>query len=701
MDASRNANAGPAYGGTIPDAQAICRALERSNCQRSCACHTAARRGHGKTHCPLPGHADKKPSLSVWITANDQVGVYCHVCGRAQQGALYDRLRELGLWPDRPRSRDHTSRRRTPNSGLTVAQFAQAKRLDLDLLQREHVSDFIRFGQSSVRFAYLDPQGEELAIRYRIGIGTGDDFRWKERSQAVPYGQQHLGRARRAGYIVGVEGESDTLTLWQHDFEAIGFPGAGTFQEDRDAPLFDGIAVIYLVIEPDKGGDAVLGWLSTSRIRDRVRIIVMPPGQKDPNDLYRADPARFRERFRTLIDAAVPYSTHDAAMREKQRAAAWAGCERLARKPSILAALGASARRRGLVGESRTARLSYLVIVSRASERPVSLILKGPSSVGKNFIVKNVAPFFPDRAYWLRTSLSEHGLIYNQDSFVHRTLMFVEAASLENPFTEYIVRALLSEGRIVHETTETTPQLHGRTITKEGPANVIVTTTAVSINQENETRFFSATLDDSPEQTKRIIDEAAVERDRTVDTTPWHALADWLDAQEFRVVIPYAERLVALIPPVAVRLRRDVPAVLELIRAHAHLHRATRKRNAEGATVAQVKDYAVVRRLVGDLIAEGVNVSVSKKIRETVAAVIKLGGADVTIMQLAKALRIDRSSAQRRYAQARDAGYLKNTEKPGVKARVALDEPLPENIAILPNAAALDETIDVDVEIGG
>jgi hypothetical protein len=64
------------------------------------------------------------------------------------------------------------------------------------------------------------------------------------------------------------------------------------------------------------------------------------------------------------------------------------------------------------------------------------------------------------------------------------------------------------------------------------------------------------------------------------------------------------------VPPVAVRLRRDFEALLNLIRAHAVLHRATRETDQDGRVVATVEDYARVRELVADLVSEGVEAAV-------------------------------------------------------------------------------------------
>ena len=72
------------------------------------------------------------------------------------------------------------------------------------------------------------------------------------------------------------------------------------------------------------------------------------------------------------------------------------------------------------------------------------------------------------------------------------------------------------------------------------------------------------------------------------------------------MTIPYSQQLAERVPPVAVRLRRDFGSLLALIRAHAILHQATRDRDDDGRIIATLDDYAVVRDLVADTIAEGV-----------------------------------------------------------------------------------------------
>jgi hypothetical protein len=123
------------------------------------------------------------------------------------------------------------------------------------------------------------------------------------------------------------------------------------------------------------------------------------------------------------------------------------------------------------------------------------------------------------------------------------------------------------------------------------------------------------------------------------------------------VTIPYARELVKKIPPVAVRLRRDVGSLLALIRAHAVLHQASRGRDEQDRIIADLDDYAVVRGLVADVMAEGLNATVSKTVREIVEAVTAIASTDgVQLRPLADKFNLDKSNVSRRLAQAADGG---------------------------------------------
>ena len=172
-----------------------------------------------------------------------------------------------------------------------------------------------------------------------------------------------------------------------------------------------------------------------------------------------------------------------------------------------------------------------------------------------------------------------------------------------------------------------------------------------------------------------------------VELAPWHAYQRWLARGDCEVVIPFAPAIANGINPVAVRLRRDFGALLNLIKAHALMHRQTRQRDGDGRVIAEVTDYSAVYALIDPLLAEGVGITVSQTMRETVQAVagIVAAGGPASVSAVAKMLALDTSSASRRIQSAIKQGFLENEEsQPRKKARLVLDLPLPTTRGILP-----------------
>ena len=580
--------------------------------------------------CPYPDHVDENPSWR-W----DLVKAQAH-CTCTSSASIFDVIGKLkgcdfaeaklvaaGLigQPDlirqRGRKKNKGERVQIPGNnsatpqhscGCTLTEYADAKGLNADALGSFGISEMHYLGQPAIRIPYYSADGREAAVRFRIALDGKDKFRWRKGDKAQLYGLSRISSARERGEVAIVEGESDCHTLWQAGFPAIGLPGAGNWSEERDAATFDGIENVFVVIEPDNGGDTVRKWLAKSKIRDRARLVRLD-GFKDPSALYCDDPARFDERWRAALDAAVPW--RDEAERERKEAqeAAWSACGELARSPDILSEMAQFVRARGLVGEERIAKLIYLAATSRLLSRIVSVAVKGPSSGGKSFLVETVLKLFPPEAFYVLTAMSDHALAYGEDLLAHRIIVLYEAAGLTGDFGSYLIRSLLSEGRICYETVEKTNEgLKARRIERDGPTGLITTTTAVALHPENETRLLSVNVTDTPEQTQLIMRTQARRKSCTIDLdlAPWHALQQALALERAQVFVPFAGELADLVPPVAVRLRRDFPTVLALIEAHAILHQASRERNAEGEIVATFEDYSEVREIVADLVSQGV-----------------------------------------------------------------------------------------------
>jgi hypothetical protein len=318
-----------------------------------------ARNGRGWT-ARCPAHGDRRNSLSIRYRDGRWL-LKCHAgCDWREiinavgldSSALFDDQTKGGGGPiptnhrataqplrkppqltDAKGSRQKRATTDAAASGLTLEQYATAKALPLDFLKTCGLSEFTYDHKLALRIPYLGAGGEELAVRFRIAL-EGDRFRWKSGTKPCLYGLHRLNEAQKTGYVVLVEGESDCHTLWLHGVPALGVPGAANWREERDACRLNGIETIYVVVEPDRGGDAVQKWLSRSTIRHRAKLISLPA--KDPSALHLEGPQEFSRRWQVACLGAIPWMAVEAEGNAAERTDAWEKCDDLARSPNIL-----------------------------------------------------------------------------------------------------------------------------------------------------------------------------------------------------------------------------------------------------------------------------------------------------------------------------------------------------------------------------
>lgn len=636
-----------------------------------------------KCECPF---CHKK---SFSIKQNDEFGRCFHpVCGRSI--VVNAERREGGVSSPKPRATVQ------PTSGCTLDAYSSAKKLPLDFLKRLGLSEITYMGSKAVRIPYLDEAGHETAIRFRTALrkdADGDNrFKWKKGAQILPYGLWRLPEARKLNYITLVEGESDAQTLWYSDIPALGIPGAATWK-DSWAQYLEGIEKIYVSVEPDSGGEAVIKWLADCAFRDRVRLLDFA-SVKDPSALYVRDPDGFRAAWSAILKKAIPFKEHKRIYIERRKSELWEKCRQIAISPNILDLICSALTKRGHVGETKLIKILYLAVTSRLLSKIISVAVKGPSSGGKSHSVEHVLSLFPKSAYYDLTSMSEKALAYSSEPLQHRILVIYEASGADNEFSNYLIRSLLSEGKIKYVTVEKINNKHeARLIERAGPTGLLLTTTRSKLHPENETRLLSLTVTDTAEQTRNILISIAESRDCLIDISPFIALQEWLELNNSEVVLFYASQLACSIPPIAIRLRRDFHVLLSFIRSHALLHQANRRRDDQGRIIAEIEDYKVIQELTNDIFSDGVDASIPGIIRETVSAVKSLlphSNDEVNVTSIAKYLKLDKSTAWRRVNDAIFRGYLINLEdRKGKPARIKLGDPLPYEMTILPHPSLL------------
>lgn len=531
---------------------------------------------------------------------------------------------------------------------------------------------------------------------FQTSLGGEQRYRWRVRDQPMPYGYEQLQKAQDQGRIALVRHLSDALVLRRIGIPALALLDADRKLDDLTIP-FRGLSGIYILaaeaLNPNVGR-----WIARSGLSEVVRLISAPQGGLTA--AYRVAPEMFLQTVNAMLETASSWERSAAVRRAEEKERAWADCQGLALDGRILDRFADDLKRSGFAGDLRPAQTLFLCMTSRLLELPVSLALKGPSAGGKSFILKTALPYFPPRAYHELSSLSPKALIYLAEPISHRMLVVAEYDGVEEKSTEYILRTLLSEGKIIYDAPA---NVAGQWITQhyvvEGPAGLILTTTRLRLHPENETRMHVLEINDTADQTRAILGaQAAGARSGATASEPdyvrWHALQIWLEYGERAVAVPYAGSLAARIPAhSAVRMRRDFPRVLQMIKAHALLHQSSRGRDTNNQIVATPEDYAVVYDLMAAHLAVESGAAVSTEVRETVEAALKLYKENklVTITTLAGILELDKSSVSRRVSHAIQEGFLHNQEtRKGRPARLVPGEELPGTHGVLPHPSQLE-----------
>lgn len=177
--------------------------------------------------------------------------------------------------------------------GLTLVEYADAKKLPLDFLKSLGLSNTTETRQGAlvpiVLMPYKDESGAVAAVRKRQALrkpphGKDNRFIWRkgDAEHLIPYGLWRLADMRAAGWVLLVEGESDCHTAWLHGLPAIGVPGAKNWRPEW-ARYVEGLEV-YVWQEPDPGGETFVSRMAGSL--PRAQVITPPDGVKDLSAIH-------------------------------------------------------------------------------------------------------------------------------------------------------------------------------------------------------------------------------------------------------------------------------------------------------------------------------------------------------------------------------------------------------------------------------
>jgi DNA primase catalytic core len=278
---------------------------------------------------------------------------------------------------------------------------------------------------------------------------------------------------------------------------------------------------------------------------------------------------------------------------EHEAALAWL------KAPDLLQRIAADFDACGLVGEATNKLTAYLACVSRLLASPLAVLVQSSSAAGKTSLMDAVLAFMPEEARIRYSAMTGQSLYYmGQTDLKHRILALAEEEGAAR--ASYALKLLQSDGELTMAATGKDPTT-GALVTQEyhveGPVMLMLTTTAIDIDEELMNRCLVLTVDEGAQQTQAI--HARQRERRTLagllakqnkhDIQTLHRHAQRL-LKPLAVVNPYAEQL--SFHARHARARRDHEKYLTLIDAIALLHqhqRPVRQAQARGQAIEYIE----------------------------------------------------------------------------------------------------------------
>ena len=365
------------------------------------------------------------------------------------------------------------------------------------------------------------------------------------------------------------------------------------------------------------------------------------------------------------VEPAVP------AMTEAEREQAL----ELLRDPNLLDRVLADFDTCGLIGERTNKLVGYLAAVSRKLERPLGVVVQSSSAAGKSSLMDAVLSFMPEEERIKYSAMTGQSLFYmGETNLKHKILALVEEEGAHR--ASYALKLLQSEGELTIASTGKDLQT-GNLVTQEyrveGPVMIMLTTTAIEIDEELLNRCLVLSVDEGREQTQAIH---RLQRERRTlagllnGQRKQRLLAQHRHAQRLlkplKVLNPYADRLTFLSDKT--RTRRDHEKYLTLIDAIALLHQYQRvlhitQHDGEAIEYIEVtwEDIEIANRLAHEVLGRSLD-ELPPQTRRVLARLMDMVKAQCAAQQ------IDR--AQYRFSRREVREY---TELSDTQLRVHLD----------------------------
>ena len=324
----------------------------------------------------------------------------------------------------------------------------------------------------------------------------------------------------------------------------------------------------------------------------------------------------------------------------------------------------------GIVGEGQTRLLLLIVASSYKCKDPLHALIQGSSGTGKTLLMRKVMEMIPENDRHVWTRISDKSLYHAGTKYKHSSIAVEDWDGLSEE-VQYVVREMQSGKRLTSTITvkDAKGKMNNQEILAEGPISTLMCTTRGAVYEDNMSRCLLVAVDESAEQTERILDYQYQKDRGEIDSRGEKQAVDSIQnmvylLQPKEVVNPYAGKI--QLPKRVHKIRRLNQLFQCFVKQITWWHQYQRQVDKQGRLITEKEDVQQAIKLLFETIilkVDELDGSLRQFFESLKAHVLSQGEGEKYIFrrrEIRQSLNLSKSQVQRYMSELESLEYIRN-----------------------------------------
>jgi DNA primase len=473
--------------------------------------------------------------------------------------------------------------------------------LDRNIISKTGEKAYNVFGNKSIVFPLKNKDNQIVSFYFRSTINEKEakHFYLKNRSGLYP---NYPNPATKK--LILTESIIDCASLLQIDeitnnYSVLACYGTNGLNEEIQKAILElpELEEIIFCFDNDEAGNEAVKKYSEQFKQYKISTIELP--NKDINEtLQLHEPEIIIELLNQRKELNLLFSIEDKATKRSDEPKPKANSQEpitFLKTKELLKRLNVQIGKSGIVGEENSRLLLFLIIISYMNKSPIHGIVQGSSGSGKTHIIGSIADLMPGEDVLRFTRITESSL-YNWGEFdLFRKIIIIEDLDGLKEEALYALRELISNQFLSSSVSMKDKKGNNKSTRKEvkGQFSSLSATTKGETYEDNMSRSFLIAVDESKEQTQRIIENQNKRNAGEIDPKEKQIAVAFIQAmvrnlKHYEVINPYATKL--QLPEKVHKIRRLNEMYQAVIKQVTFLNQYQRQLTKDNQLITEIED---------------------------------------------------------------------------------------------------------------